>query len=111
MPQPTEQPWMPSTPKGMPFDITLASPNGTRHLAFDNATGRWYRLWQNRAPEALHTGEAIFLRPSDVDQIVKFTNIWSVRNPDNPRMGQLIDELADGVKQLVLHFANQAGAS
>lgn len=43
---------MPSTPKDMPFDITLASPNGTRHLAFDNATGRWYRLWQNRAPVA-----------------------------------------------------------
>ncbi len=110
MPQP-EQPWSPSTPEDIPFDITLASPDGTRHLAFDNKAGRWYRLWQRRAPEPLHTGEAVFLRPSDVDQIIKITNIWTVRLPDHPRSGPLIDELADGVKQLVLHFASQAGAS
>jgi hypothetical protein len=107
VPQPVEQeqPWTPCTPDQIPFDITLTSPDGTRHLAFDNQTGRWHRLWQHRTPQALHTGEAVFLRPGDVDQIVVVSNIWSIRHRDHPRSSALVNELADGVKQLVMHLA------
>jgi hypothetical protein len=32
---------------------------------------RFYRLWQFRKPEALRVDEAILLRPSDIDLIIK----------------------------------------
>jgi hypothetical protein len=108
VPEPVEQPWAP-TRQQMPFDITLAGPDGTRHLAFDNHTGCWHRLWQHRAPQPVHTGEAVFLRPGDVDQIIVVTNIWTARHPGHPRSTALINELADGVKQLVLHLASRTG--
>lgn len=108
---PEETPWMPESPEQLPFPVTLASPDGTRHLAFDSEAGRWYRLWQRRDPELLHTREAVFLRPSDVDLIVKVSSGWSAENGGRPRAGELIDELAEGVKELVLHFAKAAGAA
>ena len=111
MPKAEEEPWMPESPDQLPFLTTLASPNGTRHLAFDDEAGRWYRLWQFRDPELLHTSEAVFLRPSDVDVIIKVSSSWSAGHDGRPRAGELIDELAEGVKELVLHFAKAAGAA
>ncbi|MEV6133656.1 hypothetical protein AB0M05_43800 [Streptomyces violaceusniger] len=102
-----EQPWMPG-PDDMPWTTYLINPHGDRHLGFNEDEGRYYRLWQHKAPEPLHTGDAIFLRPSDIDQIVKYAMIWVRNHPDNPRGYKLIDEMAAGAKGLVMHFAQAA---
>jgi len=109
VPEERERPWTPS-PAQAPFAFILANPEGDRHLAFDEETGRWLRLWQHREPEPLHTGRAVLLRPSDVDSIIKISSVWSMRNAGAERADDLIDELAEGVRQLVLHFARAAGA-
>ena len=103
-----ETPWMPGH-EHAPFTVALVNPHGTRHLGFDLQTGIWHRLWQHRPPEPLHTGEAVLLRPSDVDLIIKTSMSWSARNWGHQRAGMLTDELAAGVKQLVLHYAASAG--
>jgi hypothetical protein len=97
-------------PKDIPWTVALINPHGDRHLAFNDQEGRFYRLWQHRQPQPLHTGEAILLRPSDIDQIIKNAMLWIMNNPDHPRGYDLADELAAGAKAVVLHFAEQAGA-
>ncbi|MFF1446373.1 hypothetical protein [Streptomyces sp. NPDC058295] len=66
-----EQPWQPG-PNDLPFTTHLISPHGDRHLGFNEDEGRYYRLWQHKSHEQLHTGEAIFLRPSDINEIISF---------------------------------------
>lgn len=104
-----EQPWQPG-PNDLPFTTHLINPHGDRHLGFNNADGRFYRVWQHRRPEPLHTGDAILLRPSDVDQIIKFAMLWVKNHPAHPRSDALSDELAAGAKAVVLHFAQAAQA-
>ncbi|MBZ3908869.1 MULTISPECIES: hypothetical protein [Streptomyces] len=104
-----EQPWQPG-PNDLPFTTHLINPHGDRHLGFNDVEGRFYRLWQHRDPEPLHTGDAILLRPSDIDQIIKFSMIWVKNHPTNPRSSDLSDELAAGAKAVVLHFAQAAQA-
>lgn len=104
-----EAPWQPG-PKDLPFAISLINPHGDRHLAFNNEDGRFYRLWQYKSPEPLHTGQAILLRPSDVDQIIKFSMLWAMKHPTHPRSEALIDEVAVGAKAAVMHFAEAAQA-
>ncbi|MFD3809255.1 hypothetical protein ACFWTC_38270 [Streptomyces sp. NPDC058619] len=48
-----EQPWQPG-PNDLPFTTHLINPHGDRHLGFNDGEGRYYRLWQYKAPEALH---------------------------------------------------------
>ncbi|MDI5969431.1 hypothetical protein POF50_008765 [Streptomyces sp. SL13] len=104
-----EQPWQPG-PNDLPFTTHLINPHGDRHLGFNDVEGRFYRLWQHRPPEPLHTGDAILLRPSDIDQIIKFSMIWVKNHPAHPRSSDLSDELAAGAKAVVLHFAQAAQA-
>ncbi|HEY3683568.1 MAG TPA: hypothetical protein VGL93_11035 [Streptosporangiaceae bacterium] len=106
----TEQPWMPG-PDDLPWTFSLINPHGDRHLAFNDEEGRFYRLWQHQPPEPLHTGDAIILRPSDIDQIIRCSIIWITKNPGHPRCYDLSDEIAAGSKVLVLHYAKQAGAT
>ncbi|WP_199546318.1 hypothetical protein [Streptomyces sp. N35] len=102
-----EQPWQPR-PHELPFTTHLINPHGDRHLGFNEADGRFYRLWQDRRPEPLHAGDAILLRPSDIDQIIKLSMIWAMQHPNQPRSGDLADEVAAGAKAVVLHFAQAA---
>jgi hypothetical protein len=106
----TEQPWVPDE-RHMPGGITVAlfNPNGDRHLGFDTDCGQFARLWQHRPPERLSATDAIALRPSDIDQIIKCAFIWIARNPQSPRASTLVDELATGAKGLVMHYARLAG--
>jgi hypothetical protein len=104
-----EQPWQPG-PKDLPFTTSLINPHGDRHLGFNDEDGRFYRLWQYKSPEPLHTGQAILLRPSDVDQIIKFSMAWAMKHPTHPRSNALIDEVAAGAKAVVMHFAQAAQA-
>jgi hypothetical protein len=104
-----ETPWMPTHPDQLPWTVSLINRHGIRHLGLSDDTGIWHRLWENRPPEPMHAGEAIFLRPSDVDQIIKASMYWSGKHWSNPRAGMLNDEIAEGVKQLVLHYAAAAG--
>lgn len=107
-----EQPWIPG-PNDIPWGVCLFNPHGDRHLAFNEHEGRFYRLWQYQPPEPLHTGEAILLRPSDIDQIIKEAMIWVIRHPNDPRSYDISDEIAAGAKALVRHFtgARPAGCS
>jgi len=99
-----ERPWLPG-PADAPFTLTLVSPAGINHLGFDVKTGQFHRLRQGRAPEALTADEAIRLRPSDIDMIIKIAGAWIVDHPHDARGGDLIDEIARGAKATVLHFA------
>ncbi|MFI5808921.1 hypothetical protein [Streptomyces sp. NPDC051561] len=104
-----EQPWQPG-PNDLPFTLHLINPHGDRHLGFNEKEGRYYRLWQHRAPEPLDTGEAMFLRPSDINQIISHAMVWVRSHPQDPRGYTLIDEVAAGAKGLVMHFAQAAQA-
>jgi hypothetical protein len=100
-----EQPWLPG-PANLPFTLTLLNPMGDRHLAFDDDCGQFYRLWQHRSPEPLTTQDAIRLRPSDIDMIIKTAGAWILSHTAHPRAGELIDEIAAGAKGIVLYFAS-----
>jgi len=102
-----EDPWMPG-PQDLPWTICLVNPQGDRHLGFNDEQGRFYRLRQHRQPEPLHTGDAILLRPSDIDQIIKVAVAWVARHPTDPRSSVLCDEIAAGAKAAVLHFVGIA---
>ncbi|SFY41618.1 hypothetical protein [Streptomyces atratus] len=56
------------------------------------------------------TGDAIFLRPSDINQIISYAMIWVRNHPEDPRGFELIDEVAAGAKGIVMHFAQAAQA-
>lgn len=102
-----EQPWFPNQNPGW---TVLANPQGTRHLAFDDVHGQWLRIYQTGAAQPLTATEAIFLRPSDIDVIIKVSMAWyGSRGLQDPRGNQLIDEVAAGAKGLILHFAERAG--
>jgi hypothetical protein len=105
----TEARWVPG-PLDCPYDFVLLNPQGDRHLAFDTTAGQWYRLWQDRGPELLTAGQAVFLRPSDVDVITTQCIIWIADHGIPGHGSDLADELAAGVKGLVLHYAQAAGA-
>ncbi|WP_194923700.1 hypothetical protein [Catenulispora pinisilvae] len=83
---------------------------GNRYLGFDTESGFWHRLWQHRGPRRLHAGKAMFLRPADVDQIIKIRCSWIAQHRGHQRTSALTDEIATGAKQLVIAFAGQAGA-
>lgn len=104
-----EQPWEPG-PKDLPFTTHLINPHGDRHLGFNDVEGRYYRLWQYKVPEPLHAGEAILLRPSDINLIISFAMIWVRKHPADPRGYELIEEIAAGSKAAVMHFAQAAQA-
>ena len=109
MPGAGRPPWQPG-PNDLPFTTHLINPQGDRHLGFNDVEGRYYRLWQHKAPERLHTGDAIFLRPSDINQIISYANDWVRNHPEDPRGYELIDEVAAGSKAVVMHFAQAAQA-
>jgi hypothetical protein len=101
-----EDPWIPGR-SDIPWTVALINPHGDRHLAFNDREGRFYRLWQRRPPQPLHAGEAVLLRPSDVDHIIKTATTWIINNSAHPRAYELSDEIAAGTKALVTHFATQ----
>jgi len=105
--QQQEVPWMPRS-SDIPWTVALINPHGDRHLAFNDTDGRFYRLWQHRPPQPLHAGVAVLLRPSDVDQIIKYAAVWIINNSARPRAYALSDEIAVGTKALVAHLATQA---
>ncbi|WP_329157967.1 hypothetical protein OHB49_04080 [Streptomyces sp. NBC_01717] len=109
MPGAGRPPWQPG-PNDLPFTTHLINPQGDRHLGFNDVEGRYYRLWQHKAPERLLTGDAIFLRPSDINQIISYANDWVRNHPEDPRGYELIDEVAAGSKAVVMHFAQAAQA-
>lgn len=108
-PPPPEQPWLPGR-DDIPWTTALINPLGDRHLTFDEDNGRFCRLWQHRPPEPLTAAEAIDLRPSDIDLIIKVALIWIIGHRDDPRSYALADELAAGAKSVVMYFGKAAQA-
>lgn len=99
-----ETAWTPGR-SDLPWTISLINPDGDRHLGFNDKEGRFYRLWQHRRPEPLRTEEAIMLRPSDIDQIIKVASMWALKHADESRSGEILFEAAVGAKAVVVHFA------
>ncbi|TDD37845.1 hypothetical protein E1287_07245 [Actinomadura sp. KC06] len=90
--------------------MLLLNPEGDRHMAFDPANGQFYRLWQHKAPEQINGGEAILLRPTDIDLVLKQAMTWIMQHPGTDRAYRLGDEIIAGAKTAVVYFAQRAGA-
>ena len=90
--------------------MVLMNPEGTRHLSFDMAQGAWFRLLENAPPSPLSVSEAILLRPSDVDTIIKWTIVYCMENGSkSKRVNDLIDDLADGMRATISYLIQRAG--
>jgi hypothetical protein len=57
----------------------------------------------------LRASEAVLLRPSDVDTIIKWTVAWCLKGGQTRRADELIDDLATGVRAAISYFADRAG--
>src|SRR5688572_10676602 len=98
-----ERPWMPGP--DVPWQWVLVNPDGTRHLAFEK--GQWLRIYADRTTERLSVTEAMALRPSDIDTIIKWTVTWCMNaGSRSQRATELIDDLADGARNLVVYLAS-----
>ena len=53
----------------------------------------------------MHAGDAILLRPADIDLIIKVAGMWISSHPGDPRGHELTDEVAAGAEAVVLHFS------
>ncbi len=106
--QPDTHPWVIQPHHVERVDVVLASPAGVNHLGLANAAGCWLHLKQSGPHARISAGEAIMLRPADIDQIIKLSWIWAQNHPGHPRGGELSDELSAGAKAAVMHFAQGA---
>ena len=98
-----ERPWTPGPE--IPFQWVLVSPDGTRHLAFEK--GQWFRIYSDRTTERLSVTETMALRPSDIDTIIRWTVLWCMEaGVRNKRATELIDNLAEGARNLVVYLAS-----
>jgi hypothetical protein len=91
-----ERPWLPGP--NAPWRMILLNPEGDRHLAFES--GQWLRVFENLTSQPLSVGEAMALRPSDIDSIIRWTVVYGRTNP-GPQADRLIDEMATGARVLV----------
>lgn len=91
---------------GLPWQWVLLNPERTRHLAFE--TGQWLRIYEDMTAKPLTVGEAMALRPSDIETIIKWTVVWS-RTDRTERADDIIDEMAAGVRGLV-HYLLARGS-
>jgi hypothetical protein len=99
-----ENPWIPGP--DLPWRRLLVSPDGTRHLAFDK--GQWLRVYADRTTERLSVGQTMALRPSDIDTIIKWTVLWCMAEGiGTNRANELIDDLANGARTLVVYLASE----
>lgn len=103
-----ESPWQPSVDylASLPDQhMLLLSPSGRYHLMLDN-TGQWWHLVQNGTPDPIDAGRAAQLRPTDCDLVMKTTLIWAWKTgADEAAATTAIDELAAGIKNMVVHYA------
>lgn len=90
--------------------MVLINPEGTRHLSFDMKQGSWFRLLENDHPYPLSVDEAIRLRPSDVDTIIRWTMVYCLQHGiKSKQVTTLIDDLAYGMKVTLSYLIQRAG--
>jgi hypothetical protein len=104
-----ETPWFPGG-QDTEASFILLNPHGVCHLAFDELRGQWQRLRQHHEPEQISAAEAMLLRPSDIDQVIKVSNMWALEHPGDPHARALVDQISMTAKELVMHYAALAGA-
>ena len=90
-------------------DEILASPAGVNHLGFNRAGAQWLHLQQVGPPARISAGEAILLRPADIDVIIKISWIWAQSHAGHPRSFELSDEISAAAKAVLMHYAQAAG--
>ena len=106
---PDLQPWTVQPHHLDGVDVALASPAGVNHLGFNNAGAQWLHLQQSGLPARITAGEAIMLRPADIDQIIKLSSGWAQANAGHPRCFELSGEISSGAKAVLMRFAQAAG--
>src|SRR4051794_6418214 len=79
-------------------DVILASPAGVNHLGFNHADAQWLHLQQFGPPTRITAGEAIMLRPVDIDLIIKTSWGWTLSHVGHPRGFELSDEISAAAK-------------
>lgn len=99
-----ERPWRPG--RNVPWRMVLVNPEGDRHLAFES--GQWLRIFEDLRSQPLTPGEAMALRPSDIDTIIRWTVAYGRTNPGQ-QADRLVDEMAAGVRALVHYLIAQRG--
>jgi hypothetical protein len=104
-----ETPWVPGPQHLGDMQLILASPVGVNHLGFND--GQWFQLTQHAEATRISAADAILLRPSDIDQVIAVTCLWTLRHPSDPRATQLIDGLGVGAKIAIRHLGDLAGVS
>jgi hypothetical protein len=77
--RPDVQPWAVQTHHFDGVDVILAGPAGVNHLGFNHADAQWLHLQQSGPPARITAGEAIMLRPADIDLIIRTS--WDGRCP------------------------------
>ena len=90
-------------------DVVMPSPAGVNHLGFNHAGAQWLHLRQFGPPAPVTAGEAIMLRPADIDAIIATSWAWSRSHAGHPRGGELADEISAAAKAGVMHYAQAAG--
>jgi len=106
---PDVQPWTVQPHHFGGVDVILASPAGVNHLGFNEAGAQWLHLQQSGPPTGITAGEAIMLRPADIDFIIKKCWGWALTHSGNPRSYELCDEVSAAAKAVLMHFAQAAG--
>lgn len=103
---PDQRPWAVQPHHFGGMDVVLASPSGVNHLGFSRAGAQWLHLKQSGPHGRITAGEAVLLRPVDIDQIIKISWEWAGSNPGHPRCLELSDEISSAAKSVLLHFAH-----
>ena len=102
---PDQHPWTVQPHHLDDVDAALASPTGVNHLGFTNADAQWLHLRPTGPHARITAGEAIMLRPADIDQIIKISWGWAQVNAGHPRCSELSNEVSAGAKAVLMHFA------
>lgn len=89
-------------------DVVMASPAGVNHLGFNEVGGQWMHLRPSGPHGRITAGEAVMLRPADIDVIIKVSWNWARSHPGDPRGAELSDEIGAGAKAALMHFAQAA---
>ncbi len=106
---PDVEPWTVQPHHVDGVDVILQSPAGVNHLGFNRARAQWLHLQRSGAPLRITAGEAIMLRPADIDVIISTSWGWALAHGGDPRGYELSDEISAAAKAILMHFAQTAG--
>jgi hypothetical protein len=91
-----ERPWL--LARGCRGGWYWSTPRATG--TWPSSWASWLRIFEDLTSQPLTPGEAMALRPSDIDTIIRWTVAHGRTNPGE-QADRLVDEMATGVRVLV----------